>query len=53
MVIHSHAWVIPLKCKKGEMVAKAFQKIMNNSSLQSNKKSVDKGEIFENKSMKS
>ena len=48
-----HAWVIPLKDKKGISIVNAFQKILNNSRRKPNKIWVDKGSEFYGRSMKS
>ena len=43
-----HAWVIPLKDKKGISIVNAFQKILKESNRQPNKIWVDKGSEFYN-----
>ena len=48
-----HAWVIPLKDKKGISRVNAFQKILNNSIRKPNKTWLDKGSEFYGRSMKS
>ena len=47
------AWVIPLKGKKGITITNAFQKILDKSNRKPNKRWVDKGSEFYNRSMKS
>ena len=41
-----HAWVIPLKNKKGDSIAEGFQSILKNSNRKPNKKWVDHGTEF-------
>ena len=41
-----HAWVIPLKDKKGISIVNAFQKILKESNRKPNKIWVDKGSEF-------
>ena len=41
-----YAWAIPLKDKKGEMVANAFKEIMKKSKRKPNKLWVDQGKEF-------
>ena len=41
-IYSKYAWVIPLKDKKGITVSNAFQKILDESNPQPNKKWVDK-----------
>ena len=48
-----HAWVIPLKDKKGITITNAFQKLLDESSRKPKKIWVDKGSEFWNRSMKS
>ena len=43
-----HAWVIPLKDKKGISIVHAFQKILKESNRKPNKIWVDKGSEFYN-----
>ena len=43
-----HAWVIPLKDKKGISIVNAFQKILKESNRKPNKIWVDKGSEFYN-----
>ena len=43
-----HAWVIPLKDKKGISIVNAFQKILKESNRKPNKIWVDKGNEFYN-----
>ena len=45
--------VIPLKDEKSTTITNAFQKILDESNLKSNKIWIDKGSEFYNKSMKS
>ena len=52
-IFGKHAWVIPLKDKKGIAITNAFQKILKESDRKSNKIWVDKGSIFYNRSIKS
>ena len=42
-IYSKYAWVIPLKDQKGITVINAFQKILDESNHQPNKKWVDKG----------
>ena len=49
----NYAQVIPLKDKKGIIIANAFQKILKESNHKPNKIWVDKGSEFYNRSMKS
>ena len=44
--------VIPLNNKKGITITNAFQKILDESNRKSNKKWIDKGSEFYNRSMK-
>ena len=48
-----HAWVVPLKGKKGIRNTNAFQKLLNESKRKPNKIWVDTGSEFSNRSMKS
>ena len=43
-----HAWVIPLKNKKGDSIVEGFQSIFKNSDRKSNKIWVDHGSEFYN-----
>ena len=43
-----HAFVVPLKDRKGTTIANAFQKILNNSKRKPNKIWVDQGSEFYN-----
>ena len=52
-IYSKHAWVVPLKDKKGVTIANAFQSILKKSNRKSNKIWVDKGSEFYNRSMKS
>ena len=52
-VYSKEAWVIPLKGKKGITITNAFQKILDKSNRKPNKRWVDKGSEFNNRSMKS
>ena len=52
-IFSKYAWVVTLKDKKGVTVVIAFQKILDDSKRKSNKKWLDKGSEFFNKSMKS
>ena len=47
-----HAWVIPMKDKKGVSIVDAFQKILKESNRKPNKILVDKGSAFYNNSFK-
>ena len=47
-----HAWVVPLKYKKGLTLADAFRKILNNSTRKPNKIRVGKSSEFDNSSFK-
>ena len=51
-IFSKHAWVIPLKNKKGITITNAFQKILDESSCKPNKTWVKKGSGF-HRSMKS
>ena len=48
-----HAWVVPLKDKKGITITNAFQKILNQSNHKPTKRWVGKSSEFYNRSMKS
>ena len=52
-IYRKHAWVIPLKDKKGVTITYAFQKILNRSNRKLNKIWVDKDSEFYNRSIKS
>ena len=52
-IYSKHAWVIPLKDKKGITITNAFQKILDESNRKPNKIRVDKGKEFYNRSNKS
>ena len=52
-IYSKYAWVIPLKDEKRMTITYAFQKILNESKCNPNKKWIDKGSEFYNKSMKS
>ena len=52
-IYSKHAWVIPLKNKKGIAIINAFQKILKESNCKPNKIWVDKGSEFYNELMKS
>ena len=52
-IYSKHAWVVPLKDKKGISIVNAFQSILKNSNRKPNKIWVDKGSEFYNRSMKS
>ena len=52
-IFSKYAWVIPLKDKKGITVTNAFQKNLSESNRKPNKKWLDKGSEFYNRSMKS
>ena len=47
----NHAWVKPLKDKKGKTVLNTFIEIVNESNRKGNKSSVDQGREFYNKFM--
>ena len=47
-----YAWVIPIKDKKGTSIVNAFKKILSDSNRKPNKKWVDQGSEFYNKSFK-
>ena len=51
-IFSKHAWVVPLKDKKGISIVNAFQKILKESDRRSNKIWVDKGSEFYNNSLK-
>ena len=52
-IFGKYAWVVPLKDKKGVTIVSAFQKVLDYSKRKPNKISVDKGNEFYNRSMKS
>ena len=52
-IFSKYAWVIPLKDKKDITVTNAFQKNLSESNRKPNKKWLDKGSEFYNRSMKS
>ena len=52
-IYSKHAWVIPLKDKKGITITNALQKILDESNRKPNKIRVDKGSEFYNSSIKS
>ena len=52
-IYSKHAWVIPLKDKKGITITNAFQKILKESSGKANRIWVDKGSEFYKRSVKS
>ena len=52
-IFRKHAWVIPLKGKKGIATTNAFQKILDESNHKPNKIWVDKSSEFYDRSMKS
>ena len=45
-IYSKYTWVIPLKYKKGITITNAFQKVLNESNLKSNKIWVDKDSEF-------
>ena len=47
-IFSKHAWVVPLKDKKGISIVKAFQSILKQSNRKPNKICVDKGSEFYN-----
>ena len=51
-IFSKHAWVVPLKDKKGISIINTFQKILKESERQPNKIWVDKGIEFYNNSFK-
>ena len=51
-IYSKHAWVIPLKEKKGVTIVNAFQKILDGSKRKANKTWADKGSEFYNRSIK-
>ncbi len=51
-VFSKYGWMVPLKLKTGEAVAKAFNKIFNYSKRKPEKIWVDKGKEFYNKDVK-
>ena len=51
-IFSKHAWVIPLKDKKGITITNAFQKLMEKSNRKLNRLWVEKGSDFYNRSMK-
>ena len=51
-IFSKHAWVVPLKDKKGVSIVNAFQKILKESDRKPNKIWVDKGSEFYNNSFK-
>ena len=52
IIFSKHAYVIPLKNKKGTTITNAFQKILDESKRKPNKIWVDEGSIFFDTSMK-
>ena len=52
-IYSKHAWVVPLKYKKGIAVTNAFQQILDEPNRIPNKISLDKGSKFYNRLMKS
>ena len=51
-IFSKHAWVVPLKDKKGVSIVNAFQNIFKKSNRKPNKIWVDKGSEFYNSSFK-
>ena len=51
-IFSKHAWVIPLKDKKGIIIVNAFKQILKEFNRKPNKKWVDKGSEFYNNSFK-
>ena len=51
-IFSKHAWVVPLKDKKGVSIVNAFQKILNISARKPSKIWVDKGSEFYNDAFK-
>ena len=47
-----HAWVVPLKDKKGATIVNAFQSILDDSGRKLNKIRVDQGSVFYNRSLR-
>ena len=47
-----HAWVVPLKNKKGATIVNAFQSILDDSGRKLNKIRVDQGSVFYNRSLR-
>ena len=47
-----HAFIVPLKNKKGTTITNAFQSILNKSKRKSNKTRVDQGSEFYNNTLK-
>ena len=52
-IFSKYARVIPLKDKKGITITNAFPKILDDSNRKTNKKGVDEGSEFYNRSIKS
>ena len=52
-IFSKYAWVVSLKDKKGITITDAFQKILDESGYKPNKIWIDKGNKFNNKSLKS
>ena len=52
-VFSKYAWVVPLKDKKGIIIANAFQKTLDESNRKPKKIWVDKSSDFYNRSIKS
>ena len=52
-IYSKHAWVIPLKDKKGITMTNGFQKFLNKSKRKPSKIWEEKGSAFYNRSMKS
>ena len=51
-IYSTHVWIIPLKDKNVSTITNTFPKILDESNWKSNKKSIDKGSEFFNKSGK-
>ena len=51
-IYSKHAWVVPLKDKKGITITNTFQKILDESGRKPSKIWLDKGSKFYNRSMK-
>ena len=52
-IFSKYTWVIPLKDKRGIAITNALQKILDKSNRKPNRKWVDKGSEFHNRSTKS
>ena len=51
-LLSKHAWIVPLKDKKGVSIVTAFQEVLNSSKRKPNKIWVDQGSEFYNNQFK-